>query len=304
MLKPRSAAILFILALFSAGPAWCAEGKVIDLWPEGVPDQKPNDPPDFIKVGHLYHVHTPTLTEFLPPTGKGCGTAVIICPGGGYIRLPAGHQADDETRWLNHLGIAAFVLTYRLGDAGVPAPLLDVTRAIRIVRSRAAEFGVRTDRIGVFGGSAGGHVAAWACTAYDDPVTRTGSPLDSVSARPDFAIMTYPVITMTLPYAHMGSRRALLGRDPAEAEVRAASPELHVTGSTPPAFIVATEDDHVVPLFNSILYYEALYRNHVPAELHLYHLGPHGFGFRTDLGTTSLWPRRCEEWLRSMGYLP
>jgi acetyl esterase/lipase len=298
----RPIAIL-ALGLLASTPAFCADGKVIDLWPEGVPGQKPTDPPDLVRQDHLYHVHTPTLTVFPAPAGKACGTAVIVCPGGGYIRLPAGHSDDEETRWLNSLGITAFILTYRLGDAGVPAPLQDVARAIRIVRSRASEFEVNPDRIGLFGGSAGGHVAAWASTDYDSPWANTGAPLDAVSARPDFVIMLFPVITMLPPYASGGSTRALLGPNPTDEARRAASPELHVTAGTPPAFIVATEQDHTVPMMNAILYYEGLIKARVPGELHLYEKGPHGFGFQKNLGTTSLWPQRAEEWLRAGGWI-
>src|SRR5579883_693698 len=242
-------------------------GVIIPVWPGAVPGQKPGDPPEQIRESHIYHVHTPTLAIYLPEPGKACGTAVVECPGGGYVRLPDEHGPDGEAKWLNHLGIAAFVLIYRLGDAGVPAPLQDVTQAIRIVRSRAAEFHVRPDRIGVMGGSAGGHVAAWASTAWDDPATRTGSPLDGVDARPDFAILLYPVITMELPYAHGGSRRALLGPHPSQAQVDAVSLERHVRPNTPPTFVVSTEADRSVPLENAMMYYEALMRAHVPGEL-------------------------------------
>lgn len=294
---------LFALIALAALPLR-ADDPLIDIWPEGIPGQAANDGPDVIKQDHLYHVHRPTLGVFLPPAGKACGTAVILCPGGGYVRLPPRGGPGAEGKWLNDLGVAVFILTYRLGDAGVPAPLRDVTRAIRIVRSRAAEFHVQPDRIGVFGGSAGGHLAAWASTGYDDPDINTGSPLDQVNARPDFAVMLYPVITMRLPYAHGGSRKALLGEHPTPEQVDRCSMELHVTVATPPSFIVSTEADKSVPQENAMMYYEALMKAKVPAELHLYEKGPHGFGFQKNLGDTSLWPQRCETWLRSHRLIP
>jgi len=284
------------------------QGDVIELWSEGVPGQSPQDGPDLIKKeqneSHLYHVHRPILSVALPAHGKANGTAMIVCPGGGYVRLPVSSAQGSEAKWLTSLGITTFVLTYRLGDSGTYAPLQDVTRAIRLVRQMGRTQGIDPDRIGVLGGSAGGHLSAWASTAYDDPAAKTGSPLDKISARPDFAIMLYPVITTQIPYAHGGSRRALIGRSPTPEQIQATSMELHVTAQTPPSFIVSTEADKSVPQENAMMYYEALMRAKVPAELHLYELGPHGFGFRKDLGTTSLWPSRAEAWMRSHNWIP
>jgi acetyl esterase/lipase len=199
--------------------------------------------------------------------------------------------------------VTVFVLKYRLKEYGHPAPLRDLLRAVRLVRSRAADLGVRPERIGVMGSSAGGHLAASAATLYDAPEGRTGAPLDATSARPDFVALLYPVISLSEPYVHRGSLGALLGENPSPVLVEHLSLERQVTKDTPPAFLVHTAEDKSVPLENSILFFQALRRAGVPAEMHLYEKGPHGFGTQPGLGPTSEWPRRLEEWLRSHGWL-
>jgi acetyl esterase/lipase len=280
-------------------------GHWIELWPEGVAGRRPGGPAEVIVAdGRLAHVRTPKLRAFLPPAGTACGTAVVFCPGGGYIRLPAQEAEGDFERWLNHLGLAVFDLTYRFGDDGPDAPLRDVLRAIRLVRAHADEYGVKADRIGVMGASAGGHVAALASCYFDDPAGRTGAALDAVRARPDFAVMLYPVITMQGPYVHKGSRGGLLGPNPSLEAIQRYSMELHVTKDTCPTWLISTQADQSVPMENSLFYYAALRRAGVPAELHLFEKGPHGFRFTDGLGPTSDWPARCEDWLRFHGWLP
>jgi acetyl esterase/lipase len=174
---------------------------------------------------------------------------------------------------------------------------------VRLLRSRAAEFGIAADRIGIFGASAGGHLAASAATLFDAADGRTGADLDRVSGRPDFAALLYPVITMTASFAHPQSRRNLIGPAPDEARIRALSLEQHVRPDTPPLFIVHTAEDRSVPLENSLLLYQAARRAGVAAELHLYQRGPHGFGTRTDVGTASGWIDRLLEWLLASGFV-
>jgi acetyl esterase/lipase len=279
-----------------------AAPSVIDIWPEGVPGLKPDGGPERDegegRVGNIQH---PTLTYF--PAAEPNGTAVIVCPGGGYVRLSFAHEGTEVARWLNTLGVSAFVLKYRVKEYGHPAPLRDALRAIRLVRSRAGEFRIRPDRIGIMGFSAGGHVAATAGTLYDSPEGRTGAPLDAVSGQPDFMLLIYPVITMEDPYVHGGSRLNLIGPHPDQALKDHLSPELNVTPKTPPAFLVSTEEDRTVPFQNSVLFFEALKRAKVPAEIHIYEKGPHGFGLRKDLGPTSEWPDRCADWLRLHGWI-
>ncbi|HWA08870.1 MAG TPA: alpha/beta hydrolase [Opitutaceae bacterium] len=278
--------------------------KVIELWPEGIPDAKTGLPPERVDNGRVYSVNTPTLTVFAPDKPRPGGTAVIICPGGGYDHLSAENEGAAVARWLNTLGATGFVLRYRLTEYGHPAPLRDVLRALRLVRSRATEFGINPTRIGVLGASAGGHLAACAGTLFDTPEGKTGAALDKVSARPDFVVLLYAVVSMKEPNVHMGSRRALLGANPSPELLDRLSPELQVTKDTSPMFIVHTEEDRSVTDFNSIALYQALHAARVPVEMHLYEKGPHGFGMRKDLGQTSEWPKRCEEWMRAHGWLP
>jgi acetyl esterase/lipase len=279
------------------------EQKVVSLWPGGVPDARPGGGVERIEDGRIYNVQIPTLTSFPAAAGTAVGTAVIICPGGSYGRLAVAKEGSELVKRLNALGVSAFVLKYRLVEYGHPAPLRDVLRAIRIVRSRAREFGVRPDRIGVLGSSAGGHLAACAGTLFDDPEGRTGAALDAVSARPDFLALLYPVITMTLPFTHAASRKNLIGDSPSPVLVEHLSIETQVRRDTPPTFIVHTAEDTSVPLENSLLFFQALRRAGIPVEAHFYERGPHGFGTSPGLGPTSEWPKRLEEWMRSHGWL-
>jgi acetyl esterase/lipase len=301
--RPGIALLAVLLVAGVGARAAEPDRQVIALWPEGVPDAKPDAGVEREVDERVYNVQVPTLTRYPAPVATANGTAVIICPGGGYVRLAVNKEGTELARRLNALGVAAFVLKYRLAEYGYPAPLRDVLRAVRIVRSRAAELGVRADRIGVLGASAGGHLAACAGTLFDAPEGRTGAALDATSARPDFVVLLYPVITMTDPFAHAGSRRALLGENPSAALVERLSVEKQVTARTPPTFIVHTLEDASVPVENSLLFFQALRRAGVPAELHVYEKGPHGFGTRAGLGPASSWPERLEEWMRFHGWL-
>jgi acetyl esterase/lipase len=273
----------------------------VPLWPEGVPGAIKGGGLETLDQGLVRNVHEPSLTPYLPAPGRANGTAVIVCPGGGYTVLAIDKEGTAVAKWLNSLGVSAFVLKYRLKEYGHPAPLRDVLRAIRLVRSDAARWGVQADRIGVIGFSAGGHLAASAGTLFDSPEGRTGADLDRVSARPDFLILVYPVITFTGPYAHAGSRRALLGENPAPERVEAISLDTRVTKDTPPAFLVHGGTDTAVPPENSALFYLALRRAGVPGELHIYERGIHGFGLQPNHGPISDWSKRCAEWLAAKG---
>ncbi|RZT10486.1 Acetyl esterase/lipase [Duganella sp. CF402] len=293
--------LLLVLMLSAAG--WTsAAPAVIPLWPEGVPGQR-NIGPEKVGDGYTSNVSEPALTMIGPAVDHPNGTAVIICPGGGYIRMATAREGDQYATWLSTLGVTSFVLKYRMQEFGHPAPLQDVLRAVRMLRSRAAEFGIRPDRIGAMGSSAGGHLAASAGTLFDHPLGRTGGALDSVSARPDFLMLMYPVITMQDPAAHAGSRKALLGVAPSAELLNLMSLEKQVTAATPPTLLIHTQADTAVPVDNSILFYQALTKNKVPAEMYLLEHGGHGMGMRDGLGTSSLWPRRAEEWLRDRGLL-
>jgi acetyl esterase/lipase len=266
------------------------------LWPEGAPGAKGTEDGD-----------KPTLTIYLPPKEKATGTAVVICPGGGYGHLAMDHEGHQIARWLNSLGVAGFILKYRHRNSGAgyghPAPLLDAQRAVSTVRSRAKEWNVSPDRIGILGFSAGGHLASTAGTHFHTGKPDAKDPIDRVSCRPDFMVLVYPVISMIEWYAHSGSRRNLLGNKPDEKLVENLSNERQVTPETPPTFLVHTYEDRGVPAENSIYFYLALRKAKVPAEMHLYQKGPHGFGLGQNYGAVSTWPQRCADWMRGLGLL-
>lgn len=299
MKLPRVLLFFMITSLVSRA----ADPVKIELWPEGVPGLRADATPEKITGTSATNVHHPYLISFPAPADKAVGTGVIICPGGGYRNLSIENEGSRIAERLNAVGISAFVLHYRLSEYGHPAPLRDVLRAIRLVRSRAAEFGVKPDRLGVVGSSAGGHLAASASTLFNDADGKTGAELDTISGRPDFAVLLYPVITMKTPLAHAGSRNSLLGTAPTPEAVDHMSLELHVIKETPPTFIVVAEDDKTVPVENSLMFYQALHTAGVAAELHVWPKGGHGFGMKPGLGSASTWSDRCEEWLRAGGWL-
>jgi len=268
-----------------------AEPKVELLWPDGAPGALGSEDAD-----------RPALTIYLPELRS--GTAVVVCPGGGYQMLAVNHEGRQIAEWLNARGIAAFVLKYRIAPRyRHPAPLLDAQRAIRTVRSRSAEFQIRPDRIGIWGFSAGGHLASTAGTHFDGGDPGAADPIDRASSRPDFLILAYPVISLTTPYTHRGSLKNLLGPDPDPKLVESLSNDLRVTPQTPPAFLFHTTADSGVPPENSILFYLALRKAGVPAEMHIYERGPHGVGLAPKDPVLSTWAERLEGWLRVRGLL-
>jgi acetyl esterase/lipase len=280
--------------------------KVIELWEEGASRADARGEPERTRAdGFVTNVTRPTLTWWAPPASAANGTGVIICPGGGYEFLAVEHEGAELAHWLNTLGIAAFVLKYRVPHSGHPAPLEDVQGAIRLVRSRASEFGVEPDKVGALGSSAGGHLAACVGTLFNQEINGCGdgATSDQVSVRPDFLVLLYPVICLSGPYAHIGSRERLLGKTPSETLLNRLSPDRQVTTRTPPTFLVHALDDTVVPAENSRLFHAALQQAGVPSELRLFEEGFHGFGLGARLGDVSEWPQRCEQWLRAHGWL-
>jgi acetyl esterase/lipase len=292
-----------ILACLAAVHVAAAEPRVLTLWPESVPGLKAEAGPEREENGRFLNIHHPSLTVY-PPAEPAAETAVIYAAGGGYQRVAVGANGGEITRWLTSLGVTVFVLKYRNQEYGQPAPLRDALRAVRLVRSRAAELGVRPDRIGMLGGSAGAHLTASAGTLFDAPEGRTGAELDRVSGRPDFMVLVFPVITMEDPHAHAPSRRALLGAEPTEEAKRRWSVERQVTAATPPTFLVHSAEDRVAVVEHSLLLYQAMRRAGASIELHLYPKGPHGSGLAAELGPTAEWPRLCEAWMRFNGWLP
>ena len=250
----------------------------------------------------IANVVQPSLTAFLPAAGTVNGTAVIICPGGGYARLAIDSEGYDVARRLNEMGVTAFVLKYRLpNDESQPdkttAPLLDAQQALRLVRQQATKYNLNPERIGIMGFSAGGHLAATAGTHFARPL---GGGAESV--RPAFLVLVYPVISFNDSLRHAGSRNNLLGPSPSAEEVRQYSNELQVSAQTPPTFLVHAQDDKTVPVNNSIVFYQACLRHGVPAELHLYPKGGHGFGLNNKT-TKDLWTDRLRNWLDANGWL-
>lgn len=296
------ALLTLAVALACFVPGLCAQTtpmsprRAIDLWPNGAPGALGHDIDDI-----------PTITPFYAPATRSTGAAFVVCPGGGYAHL-ADHEGSSIALWLNGLGINAFVLKYRLGPKyHYPAPILDAQRAVRYVRSHAAEWGLDPQKIGIIGFSAGGHVASTVGTHFDDGKADAADPIDRVSDRPDLMILGYPVITMG-KYTHAGSKRNLLGENPSQQMVDLLSNEKHVTAQTPPTFLVQTADDNVVPVENSLMFANALRKAGVSFEMHIFEHGPHGFGLADgmnhapNLPVLAIWSQLAANWLKAHGW--
>jgi acetyl esterase/lipase len=274
-----------------ATPAFPGEPKTFPLWENGAPGALGHDESDI-----------PTLTYF--PGQHKFPTAVIVAPGGGYRGLAMDYEGRQIASWFNAVGVTAFVLKYRLGPRyHHPIELGDAQRAIRLVRTRAAELGVKPDRIGMIGFSAGGHLTSTAETHFDAGNADAPDPIDRASSRPDFAVLCYAVISFTAPYTHRGSMQMLLGDNPDPKLAEELSNELHVTAQTPPTFLFSTSEDTAVPPENSVAFYLALHKAHVPAELHVFQHGPHGVGLALGDPALGEWPTLLIHWLRGLGLL-
>ncbi len=250
-------------------------------------------------------ISQPTLTIFLPEKQKATGASVIICPGGGYWVASIVKEGFSVARQFNEYGVAAFVLKYRMpNDSSMInksiAPLQDAQRAIQLVRMHAADWNVDEKKVGIMGFSAGGHLASTAATHFQHNYLENDS---KINLRPDFAIFIYPVISFQDSIAHFGSRTQLIGKWPSKTLIDSFSNELQVTKQTPPTFLVHASNDDAVPVMNSIVYYEALLRNKIPVEMHLYKSGGHGFGMKNPT-TNELWMEACKSWMQSMRLIP
>ncbi len=251
-------------------------------------------------VTRISKVSVPTLTVYKPATPN--GMSVIICPGGGYGILAFDKEGTRVAEEMNKWGITAFVLKYRLPDDTTNidrslAPLMDAQQAIRLIRSKATEWGLKKNKIGIMGFSAGGHVASTAATHFASNADATNK--DTISVRPDFAILIYPVISFDSTITHKGSRNNLVGATAATDKISLFSNELQVTAKTPPSFLVHAGDDGAVPVENSIRYYQACVKYKVPAEMHLYPKGGHGFGMFNKT-TADNWTERLRNWLTTL----
>jgi acetyl esterase/lipase len=274
-------------------PPILQEPMTLPLWPGQAPGAVGTAPED-----------TPTLTVYMPPVTAGPMTAVIVAPGGGYRTLSMNKEGRLPANFLNSVGVAAFVLKYRLGPTyHHPIELGDMQRAIRTVRARAAEWHIDPSRIGVMGFSAGGHLASTASTQFDTGNPAAADPIDRVSSRPDFSILGYPVITLTEAWTHQGSKTHLLGETPDPGLARSLSTDTRVTAQTPPTFLFHTNADTAVPVENSIHYFLALRKAGVAAEMHVFKDGPHGVGLAMDYPALIEWPRVLSNWLRAIGMI-
>lgn len=270
------------------------QNMILPLWTDDIPNYQ--------KTGE--NVQNPDIAVFLPSKGIATGRAVIICPGGGYGFLAYDKEGTDIAKWLNSKGIAGIVLKYRLPVSksnSIPhkSPLLDAQRAIRLTRYHAEEWNIKADKIGIMGFSAGGHLASTAGTHFDTGDANASDPVETLSSRPDFMILVYPVITMNEAFTHRGSRTALLGENPDPELIQTYSNELQVGKETPPTFLVHAGDDQAVPVKNSLVFYQALKDKDIPAELHIYPEGGHGFSLAISKGHLETWPDRCIDWLKS-----
>ena len=281
----------------------------LPLWPAGrLPNyQKTNetekwDSTDIVRVSK---VQNPEIAVFIPSKKSATGQAVVICPGGGYGILAYNWEGTDVAKWFNSKGITAVVLKYRLPNSKsniVPdkSPLMDAQRAIRMVRANADKWNVKKDRVGIMGFSAGGHLASTAGTHFDNGNTSATDSIERQSSRPDFMILMYPVITMSKATMHSGSRNNLIGSNPEAQLANFYSAELNVTKETPPTFFAHATDDKAVPVENSLMLYQALKDKGIPAEMHIYPKGGHGFGLALGIPETESWTDRCIDWLRAL----
>jgi acetyl esterase/lipase len=284
---------------------------LLPLWPGGVPDCAVDSPyrEEVRDIGRVtMAVQQPTLEVFLPPSYRNSGAGVLICPGGGYYLQAYDWEGTDMARWLNSVGIAAFVLKYRLPYWSKPGcsehiALDDARRAMQMIRSQAATYKIDPAKIGVMGFSAGGHLAASLSVHYEGGMPASTDPVGRVSSRPDFSILVYPVISLDTTVSHGGSRKNLLGPNPKPELISRFSCELQVNENTPPAILIHASDDTGVPVENSIRYYQALIKHKRPAALYIYPEGGHGFAIAHGKGFISTWTKQVEGWLQHMGFI-
>jgi len=294
MRQRNSLQTMFVLALLASlsSSQLMAEGPEFRLlWPDGAPEAKGEADADRPGVW-IY-----------PAKENANGTAIVICPGGGYAVHATDHEGVQPARYFNSIGVTAFLLRYRLSPYRHPVPLSDAQRAIRMIRANAKEFGVDPARIGIMGFSAGGHLTSTAVTHFDNGDPAASDSVNQQSCRPDFGILGYPVISFVADYAHKGSGRNLLGEDASPDQLKSLSNDLNVTKDTPPIFLFHTSEDTGVPPENSLAFYAACHKVGVPVELHIYQEGPHGVGLAYQHPALQQWIGAAGTWLRQNGLL-
>ncbi len=275
-------------AIAQRNPLPIQDGQIIPLWSGTAPGAQGTEDKDI-----------PTITVYLPRALPQGMSAMVVCPGGGYGALMVNPEGRQIANYLNSMGMMAFVLKYRLGPKyHHPVELGDAQRALRIVRSHAAEWHIDSDRIGIAGFSAGGHLAMSASTHFDVGQAAASDPIDRAGSRPDFAVLGYPVISLVEPWTHQGSKNNLLGANPDPELAKSLSGEQSVTKETPPTFIFQTNEDTTVPAENAVYYFLALRKAGIPAEMHVFEKGAHGAGLAMDNPALSDWPKLLTNWLR------
>lgn len=283
-MKKKLSACILALAFCLGMNAQKQEPIVIHLWPQGAPESNGLSGPEEIVAGdRVRNVSDPTITVY--PAAKPNGQAIIVCPGGGYVRLAPNHEGHDMAQWLNGQGITLAVLKYRMPNGHHAIPLSDAQQAMRILKQHAQQWGIKT--IGIMGASAGGHLASTLATHFTD------------DTRPDFQILFYPMISY-LKFGKIIKENPLLGNQPSEELIKLYSNELQVTEQTPPAFIMMSSDDHTVSIDDCLAYYQALLRNHVQATIHIYPTGGHGWGYLEGFAYKRQWTEELEKWLREL----
>jgi acetyl esterase/lipase len=279
-----------------------AQDFKLKVWPNGAPDSNGMTLPEETFEGkRVRNVSEAEMYVYLPKLGVNTGAAVVICPGGGYMIEAMDHEGYDLAEWLAERGVAGIVLKYRLPYSHHEIPLKDVQRTLRIVRQKAAEWGIKPDKIGIAGSSAGGHLASTAGTRFDLGKPESADPIEKFSCRPDFMLLLYPVITFDEEFGHMGSRNNLIGPGNKWELVERYSNERQVTAQTPPTFLILSDDDKTVPSRNSIEFYLALKKFNIPAEMHIFRDGGHGFGMNKKNLPVDQWPDLFAKWLKAQG---
>jgi len=291
---------LFFMLVLMAAFQFAVAQNIMKLWPNGAPGNNECPQPEETFNGKMVRfVSEPTLTIYLPEKAKNTGVAVVICPGGGYFIEAMDHEGYQYAEYLQSHGIAGIVLKYRLPYGHHEIPLIDVQHAMRTVRYNAASWGIDPGKIGISGFSAGGHLASTAATHYDKGKSASDNPVEKVSCRPDFAVLVYPVVTFNELWGHMGSRENLIGKNHDLKLIHYYSNELQVTSNTPATFLVLADDDETVDPKNSIEFYSALKEKGIPAELHIFREGGHGFGMTKKGKPHDQWPELLMDWLKA-----
>ncbi|MEZ5106356.1 MAG: alpha/beta hydrolase [Draconibacterium sp.] len=280
-----------------------AQDKTLKVWPNGAPnDNGMKEPEEKYEGLRVRNVSEAEMYVYLPEENNS-GAAVVICPGGGYWIEAMDHEGYDMAAWLKSKGVTGIVLKYRLPYGHHEVPASDLKRAIQIVRSNAKEWGIDPQKVGIAGSSAGGHLASTVGTHFDTGIKDSSDPIDKISCRPDFMLLLYPVVTFNEEFGHMGSRKNLIGEGNDWKMVEEYSNELHVTPETPPTFLVLADDDKAVPPRNSVEFYLALKKNNVPAEMHIFQEGGHGFGMKKKNLPVEEWPNLFYNWLEAMKFV-